>query len=252
MPKTQTEKPALRGKLKTASGDLPFYHSRATGKNKPIYPHSSPTDFVLFDDLDLFEYSLRHQSAVDGFSHQAMQQGVFACSQPAASSAVDDSAHKLRLVVQRQQEAFQRLLSLNEQIRDKRRRFGDAKGALIAGDLYLLSVEDLLKRSEGDRKSAVQMMSRRHSLASASAAIEMARVMHTAASHDLRCATQVLREQIDRVRSNVFRRTLMNNCLCAIELLAQSDELLRFHEPIERQGVFPGIESLIEDQFNLR
>lgn len=257
MPKTQPKKPALRGKLKTASGDLPFYHSQASGKNKPVYPHSPPSEFVIFDDLDLFEYSLRHQSAVDNYSQAVAQQGVFASSFVESSGksscgSNEDSARRLRLSVQRHQEAFQRLLNLNEQIRDKRRRFGDAKGAQLAGDLYLLSAEELAKRSEGERKSAIQMLSRRHSLASASAAIEMVRVMHTAASHDLRRATEALQEQIAAVRSNVFRRALMNNCLCALQLLENSDELVRFNEPIERQGVFPGIENLIEDQFKLR
>lgn len=264
----------LRGQITTADGaDMATFYGRSSGRAKVDYPHSTPAEFAIIADLDLFEYTLRHQNAINyyGDLREDSASGV-GISAPARAPV--DGGKILRGVYERMQKAFLRLQAQSEEVRRLRRSFGDAKGRLVESEeshrirrhyekcagqdvpkeagLATLDVETLAKRSRAEIDLAIRTHERRHSLAVAQTQLEMARTMHTAAWHDLRMACLEMKENLRYISKTCFKNIIMSNILCAQSLLTSSWED-RGHGSSERPDIpnIPDLGRLIEDQFEL-
>lgn len=277
LPKGKTvtaSKTNLRGQITTADGaDLATFYGRSSGKVKVDYPHSTPAEFAVITDLDLFEYTLRHQNAINyyGDPRDDSPSGVGVSATPRAPV---DGGKILRGVYERMQNAFLRLQAQTAEVHRLRRSFGDAKGRLVESEqmrrtrrhyekcagqtvpeqdeLSALDVETLAKRSRPEIDLAVRIQERRHSLAVAQAQLEFARTMHTAAWHDLRMACLEMTDHLRYISKTCFKNLIMSNILCVQSLLTSSWED-RGHGSSERPDIpnIPDLGRLIEDQFEL-
>ena len=278
VPNTGKKAPASRtnprGSIATADGaTLETFYSHSSGKVKVAYPHSTPAEFAVIADLDLFEYTLRHQNAINYYGEpgEGSASGVGVAVAP---NAPVDGGKLIRNTYERFQNAFLRLQAQSEEVRRLRRLFGDAKGRLVESEelrrtrrhyekcagltvpeqdgLSNLDVETLAKRSRAEIDLTVRIHERRHSLAVAQAQVEFARTMHTAAWHDLRMASLAMKETLRYISKTCFKDIIMSNILCAQSQLKTSwDD--RGHSSSERPDIpnIPDLNRYIEDQFEL-
>lgn len=265
----------LRGQITTADGaDLATFYSRSSGRAKVDYPHSSPAEFAVIADLDLFEYTLRHQNAINYYGELRENSGCAGVGVSSPARAPVDGGKILRGVYERMQNAFLRLQAQTAEVHRLRRLYGDAKGRLVESEelrrtrrhyaqcagqpaseqegLSSLDMETLAKRSRAEIDLAVRIHERRHSLAVAQTQVEFARTMHTAAWHDLRMACLEMKENLRYISKTCFKNIIMSNILCAQSLLKSSWED-RGHGSSERPDIpnIPDLGRLIEDQFEL-